>query len=724
MKIAKLILWIAALVLIAALGFSVISLSVKGSGRNTSQTTTKQIKNTQRFSDGLPENELFKYETKISKAGTYRIAFNPTASAKTFAVGSEIYDSDGKILGTLVLLSGEETRADYKFKEGTCSILFRYLTSEQDLRDFIEEYDAKFNAKSVRELVSKIHFDSFKSNGTVTFNCKVSVGKAPTSRVGLLDVYVMSSLSLALIAVTIILGLMYKQKQPVETEVYDGKAPEIPETPKVKPAAKPVARPVQYAYPGPVYQYSVPEKWACSACGNNTNVGRFCASCGQPRTYMQQTVYQYPAYQYPNYQVPNYQAPSYPVQAYAVPVQQYPAQAVSPVQYVQTAYGPAPVQTPYTQVPVQQVFVPVQQQAAAPAPAYAPVQKPDYSAKPKKPAPEPADPEYVDGIKNFIPAVGARYAAFCVVFLLVQFAGAYLLMLLAPEFVKQYKTSISMGLTVLAVDIIGFPFIWLLMRSVPKVKLEKRSLSFGQWFGFLMMTEGLMMAGSLIGSPIHTILTQPFTGETISNTTSAIQNSHIIVNTIGAGLGAPIFEELIFRKVLIDRTIRYGEYVSIVMSGVMFGLLHGNFQQFFFATLGGMLFAYVYIRTGRIRYSIFLHMAINLSSSLVMQTLLKQVLDARDAGHYSTLAVVCAMIMLAWVGGIIAIGIIGIVKVIKGLKRKKLALNKMKGEASHKEIRSYLLKDQALWLYIAMTVVLFLHSYLTNIILYLISKAN
>lgn len=677
-----------ALVLTVALGFSVISLSVRSSGKNTSQTTTKQLKSSQKFSGGLPEKDLFKFETKISKAGTYRVTLDPSTSKKTFVIGCEVYDSDGRLLGASVLLSGEETKADYKFTEGTCSILFRYLTTEQDLRDFIEEYDASFNARSIREFVSKVHFDNFNQNGTVTFNCKVSIGKAPTSRYGMADVFVISAVGIALIAVTIVLGVLYKQKRSAEAEVYDGKAPEIPETPAVKPSAQTAARPVQYAYPQPVYGYPAPAVWTCGTCGYNSNIGRFCANCGQPRLFM-------PA---PVYQTPNYQLP-----AYTVPVQQYPApvQYQMPVQYAQPVYAPVPAQ-----------------------PVYAPVPKPDYSAKPKKPEPAPADPEFVDGMKNCIPAVGARYAAFCVVFLLVQFVGSYLLILLAPDIVRQYKTSISMGLTVLAVDLIGFPFIWLLMKGIPKVKIEKHSLSFAQWFGFLMMTEGLMMVGSMVGSPIHTALTQPFNGETITKATSVIQNSHILVSTIGAGIGAPIFEELIFRKVLIDRTIKYGEYVSIVMSGIMFGLLHGNFQQFFFAALVGMLFAYVYIRTGRIRYTIFLHMAINLSSSLVMQTLLKQVLDARDAGHYSTLAVVCAMAMLAWAGGMITIGIIGIVRIIKGLKRKKLALNMMKGEPSHKEVRSCLLKDKVLWVYIAMTILLFMHSYLVNIITFLMSKMN
>jgi len=216
----------------------------------------------------------------------------------------------------------------------------------------------------------------------------------------------------------------------------------------------------------------------------------------------------------------------------------------------------------------------------------------------------------------------------------------------------------------------------------------------------------------------------PFSGNDLNNATNLMQNSNVVIRTLVVGIGAPVFEELIFRKVLIDRTIKYGEYVSIVLSGMMFGLLHGNFQQFFFAALIGMLFAYIYIRTGRVRYTIFLHMAINLSSALVLQTLLQKMLEGRNGGEYSPVVMISAIIALAWAGGVFAIGIIGIVKLIKRLKRKMLALNMMKGEPSHKIVRSLLLKDKTMWLYIAMTIIFFLDSYLPNIIVFLMNRVK
>ena len=49
---------------------------------------------------------------------------------------------------------------------------------------------------------------------------------------------------------------------------------------------------------------------------------------------------------------------------------------------------------------------------------------------------------------------------------------------------------------------------------------------------------------------------------------------------------------------------------------MIFGLCHGNFYQFFYAFGIGLVFGYIYTRTGRIRYTIVLHMIINFLGSV------------------------------------------------------------------------------------------------------------
>lgn len=75
---------------------------------------------------------------------------------------------------------------------------------------------------------------------------------------------------------------------------------------------------------------------------------------------------------------------------------------------------------------------------------------------------------------------------------------------------------------------------------------------------------------------------------------------------------APIFEEIVFRKHLMDRLSKYGVSGAIIVSGLFFGLYHLNPLQFFFATMLGIVFGYVYAYTHNIVYTILLHFFYNL----------------------------------------------------------------------------------------------------------------
>lgn len=86
---------------------------------------------------------------------------------------------------------------------------------------------------------------------------------------------------------------------------------------------------------------------------------------------------------------------------------------------------------------------------------------------------------------------------------------------------------------------------------------------------------------------------------------------------LSAVILAPIMEELIFRKLVLDRLAGYGPAVAMSVSALVFGLAHGNFYQFFYAFLLGLIFAYIYLRTGKVRYSMMLHMMVNFCGSVI-----------------------------------------------------------------------------------------------------------
>jgi membrane protease YdiL (CAAX protease family) len=80
---------------------------------------------------------------------------------------------------------------------------------------------------------------------------------------------------------------------------------------------------------------------------------------------------------------------------------------------------------------------------------------------------------------------------------------------------------------------------------------------------------------------------------------------------------APLSEELVFRAGLY-RFVRQkiGRLPALLISGLLFGLLHGNWTGFFPLAVFGMILALVYEATGSIRVSILVHALFNLNTIL------------------------------------------------------------------------------------------------------------
>ena len=183
------------------------------------------------------------------------------------------------------------------------------------------------------------------------------------------------------------------------------------------------------------------------------------------------------------------------------------------------------------------------------------------------------------------------------------------------------------------------PIGFLIMRKAPAERMEPRPLGVGRFLKLFPICVFLMYAGNLVGVMITGLLGQ-LKGDVVENPLNslALDDSSVFIKILVMAILAPLVEEFIFRKVLIDRMRPYGEKLAVVTSALMFGLFHGNLSQFFYAFALGMVFGYVYLKTGRLRYSAALHMIVNLFGSVVAPWLLKNAgidqlseLDVTDA---------------------------------------------------------------------------------------------
>jgi CAAX amino terminal protease family. len=183
----------------------------------------------------------------------------------------------------------------------------------------------------------------------------------------------------------------------------------------------------------------------------------------------------------------------------------------------------------------------------------------------------------------------------------------------------------SWGLTALTLIVIGLPVYLLFMRTIPNSpKGEVVKLKIGKFVVFFFICAAAMYLTNIFSSVI-TVLIAFLKGDKqlLNPAQEAIMNSNYYISLLYAAIIAPIIEELIFRKVLLDKFRRFGDIPAILMTGIAFGLFHMNLTQFFYAAVLGFLFAYITIQTNTVKYAIILHMLVNTISTSVAPFVLR-----------------------------------------------------------------------------------------------------
>lgn len=147
--------------------------------------------------------------------------------------------------------------------------------------------------------------------------------------------------------------------------------------------------------------------------------------------------------------------------------------------------------------------------------------------------------------------------------------------------------------------------------------LPKRRIGLLTLLLIFVVSFGFMYIGSFTGQGVMWCFSQAVGYDYSNALESMIDYKYMWVTVIFMCIVAPIGEEFVFRKLIIDRTHKYGGFVSIFFSGLIFGLMHGNFYQFFYAFALGLILGYLYYTTGNMWYCVGIHAGVNFVGSVV-----------------------------------------------------------------------------------------------------------
>lgn len=258
--------------------------------------------------------------------------------------------------------------------------------------------------------------------------------------------------------------------------------------------------------------------------------------------------------------------------------------------------------------------------------------------------------------KKFFSKIGFNYLILGLAAMVFQIILVNIINVANPDYLTDFN--IIVLLSSLCNYILPFPIFYWLMKRLERFKPKKQGVNTRTFILYLGITFTLMWIGNIVGLILTSLLGITMQTDITNPVHELINNTDIWFNLIIISIVGPIFEEILFRKMLIDRSIKYGARVSIILSATLFGLFHGNLNQFFYAFLIGGFFAYVYVNTGKVTYTIILHAFVNLMGSVVSLFISSSAMNLETSINTFDLTVV--LIYLIVLAKLLFLGIIGL----------------------------------------------------------------
>lgn len=145
-------------------------------------------------------------------------------------------------------------------------------------------------------------------------------------------------------------------------------------------------------------------------------------------------------------------------------------------------------------------------------------------------------------------------------------------------------------------------------RNIPKTKATSERLPFsvGSLMFFIPCAILMSYFGAMIGE-----IPSLFGVSLYSASETVFKDTSVWVMVLSAVVFAPVVEELLFRKFMLDRLSGFHPMTAILFTALLFGLAHANLRQFIGAFFSGFLFGIIYYHTQNIWYTILLHAATN-----------------------------------------------------------------------------------------------------------------
>lgn len=236
---------------------------------------------------------------------------------------------------------------------------------------------------------------------------------------------------------------------------------------------------------------------------------------------------------------------------------------------------------------------------------------------------------------------------------------------------------------IIVLYVIGLCLFKLIIKNIPNYKIEKGKISLKE-----LVLCFLLQFSSILVMSVLTVILSKITGNEIGGEIDALTPLMLFQLLIFN----PIIEEYVFRKLFADKLLRHGELLFMLTSSFCFSIVHGvslGIPQILYTFILGMIWSYVYIKSGNLLVPIILHSLSNLFGSVIIQSL--QSVSQIAVSIYS----MCIMLM----------GIVGIILFFSNKKKIKIDNdNKLITKSTTKDI----FFNKGIIFYVIITITMFI----------------
>ena len=203
------------------------------------------------------------------------------------------------------------------------------------------------------------------------------------------------------------------------------------------------------------------------------------------------------------------------------------------------------------------------------------------------------------------------------------------------------------------------PTVFILLFSKDKLTevFSIRKINWRTFFGVIAFT----MAASPLVTLVN-LVSQLFVENTVTTNSGQFLSLHPLLLVFFVGILAPVCEEAVFRGAIFSGYKKEGNvWKGILISALLFGLLHMNINQASYAFVIGILLGFLLEATGSIFSTMLFHILVNstnaimmiISDSVISEEMMESSQEAITTG--TLLNMICVYLVMAVIGTAIAI---------------------------------------------------------------------